>query len=209
MKTTRATLFAACLWLAACGGGEPDAGDAAAVGDDTAAAPMSGMDTMGATGPDPMPAGAASGAAATAPMRDASGRDLGAVSLAETGNGIRVSGTLRGLPPGTLAIHVHTTGRCEPPFESAGGHWNPTNTQHGTENPRGPHLGDMPNVEVGADSTATVNVSTPAGATLRGANGLLDGDGAAVVVHAGADDYRTDPSGASGDRIACGVVSGT
>ncbi|MEW5929022.1 MAG: superoxide dismutase family protein [Gemmatimonadota bacterium] len=206
MKTTRASLFAACLWLAACGGGEPEAGDTAVAGDTAAAMPTAGTDPMGT---DTMAGGAASGAAVTAPMRDASGRDLGNVSLAETGNGIQVSGTLRGLPPGTHAIHVHTTGRCEPPFESAGGHWNPTNMQHGTENPQGPHMGDMPNVEVGADSTATVNVSTPAGAMLRGANGLLDADGAAVVVHAGADDYRTDPSGASGDRIACGVVSGT
>jgi Cu-Zn family superoxide dismutase len=144
---------------------------------------------------------------ATAPMRDASGHDLGTLTLSEEAAGITVSGTLTGMPPGTHAIHVHMTGRCEPPFESAGGHWNPTNNQHGTENPRGPHFGDLPNLTVGADSTVTVQATTPGG-TLRGANALLDADGAAVVVHAQADDYRTDPAGGAGDRIACGVVSG-
>ena len=70
-------------------------------------------------------------------------------------NGITVSGRLTGLPPGAHAIHLHTTGRCEPPFTSAGGHWNPTGAQHGSENPQGPHFGDLPNVTVGADSSVT------------------------------------------------------
>ncbi|HET8656520.1 MAG TPA: superoxide dismutase family protein [Longimicrobiaceae bacterium] len=154
------------------------------------------------------PGTAAGGGSATAALKDAAGNDLGTLTLAQAGQAIQVSGTLHGLPPGTHAIHLHQTGQCQPPFKSAGGHWNPTNAKHGTKNPQGPHMGDMPNIEVGADSTVNVQVSTPPGAMLRGANGLLDADGAAVVVHAGADDYTTDPAGAAGDRIACGVVQG-
>lgn len=149
--------------------------------------------------------GMAAGASVTAPMRDVNGRELGTLTLTESGDAIAVSGTLTGLPPGEHAIHIHMTGSCEPPFTSAGGHWNPTNSQHGTENPQGPHLGDMPNLTVAADSSVSVQVSTPGG-TMRGSNALLDDDGAAVVVHAGPDDYRTDPAGNAGDRIACGVV---
>lgn len=144
---------------------------------------------------------------ATVPMRDASGGDLGTLSLTPTTGGLMLSGTVRGLPPGTHGIHLHTTGQCEPPFASAGGHWNPASRQHGTQNPGGPHLGDMPNIVVGPDGSATVNVMTPGG-TLRGADAVLDADGTAVVIHERADDYRTDPSGNSGNRIACGVVRG-
>jgi Cu-Zn family superoxide dismutase len=139
------------------------------------------------------------------PMRDATGRDLGTLTLSNTTGGLLLSGTLSGLPPGVHGIHLHTTGSCEPPFTSAGGHWNPTSRQHGTLNPQGPHLGDMPNVTVSSDGSATVSVMTPGG-TLRGANAVMDADGAAVVIHARADDYRTDPSGNSGERIACGVI---
>jgi Cu-Zn family superoxide dismutase len=140
-------------------------------------------------------------------MRDASGGDLGTLSLTPTTGGLMLSGTVRGLPPGMHGIHLHTTGQCEPPFASAGGHWNPASRQHGTQNPGGPHLGDMPNIVVGPDGSATVNVMTPGG-TLRGADAVLDADGTAVVIHERADDYRTDPSGNSGNRIACGVVRG-
>jgi Cu-Zn family superoxide dismutase len=144
---------------------------------------------------------------ADVPMRDAAGRDLGTLTLAPHEGGLMLTGRVQGLPPGTHGIHVHATGRCEPPFESAGGHWNPTSRQHGTQNPAGPHHGDMPNLVVADDGSAAVNVMT-AGGTLGGEGALLDGDGASVVIHAGADDYRTDPSGNSGDRIACGVVTG-
>lgn len=187
--------------LSACGGGDEDT--AAAGGSDTTT--ITGMPADSMTDTSSMMA-APTGAPVEVVMRDASGRELGRLSLADSGEGIAVSGNLRGLAPGEHGIHLHTTGVCEPPFESAGAHWNPTNRQHGTENPQGPHLGDMMNLTVGADSTATVQVTTPSG-TLRGANALLDADGGAVVVHASADDYRTDPSGNSGARIACGAAT--
>ena len=145
---------------------------------------------------------------ADVPMRDATGRDLGTLSLANTTGGLLLTGVLHDLPPGTHGIHLHAVGRCEPPFTTAGGHWNPTSRMHGSQNPMGPHLGDMPNVVASADGTVMVSVMTPGG-TLRGTDAALDADGAAVVIHAAADDYRTDPSGNSGARIACGVVGGS
>jgi Cu-Zn family superoxide dismutase len=153
-------------------------------------------------------AAVAGGAAATAQMKGTGGRDLGTLTLSESGGAISVSGQLSGLPPGEHGFHIHTTGKCEgPSFETAGAHWNPTNRGHGTNNPAGPHLGDMANITVGADSSVSVQATTPGG-SLHGENALLDGDGAAIVIHANADDYKTNPSGNSGNRIACGVVTG-
>jgi Cu-Zn family superoxide dismutase len=187
------------LSLAACRGDEARTGDTAGVvgGETMAAAPRAG-DT----------AGTMRTAAASATVRNAAGRSLGTLTLAEGAQGVTLSGRLVGLPPGPHAIHIHGTGRCARPFESAGAHWNPTNRRHGAQNPQGPHFGDLPNLAVAGDSTVTVQATTPGG-TLRGTNGLFDADSAAVVVHAQPDDYRTDPAGGSGDRIACGVVVGT
>lgn len=140
-------------------------------------------------------------------MRDAAGQELGTLTLSEMGGSLMLAGALKGLPPGTHAIHFHATGQCVAPFESAGKHWNPTNKQHGSENPAGPHLGDMANFTVAADSSATISVMT-AGGTLRGADAVLDADGVAVVIHAGSDDMKTDPAGNSGAKIACGAASG-
>ena len=163
-------------------------------------------DTTGADSPASM---AAPDPSVTAVVRDASGRDLGTLTFSDTNGGIAVSGSLSGLAPGEHGLHLHMTGRCDPPaFESAGSHWNPTNRQHGSQNAEGPHLGDLPNVSVGSDSSATVQGVTPGG-TLRGATDmLLDQDGAAVIVHTGPDDHRTNPSGGSGAPVACGVLSG-
>jgi Cu-Zn family superoxide dismutase len=108
---------------------------------------------------------------------------------------------------GTYAAHVHTVGACTAPdFTSAGPHWNPTGAQHGRNNPAGMHKGDLPNLSVGTDGRGSLEFLI-AGAALRGgAAPLLDADGAAVVIHAQADDYRTDPAGNAGARIACGVL---
>ncbi|QJR38173.1 superoxide dismutase family protein [Gemmatimonas groenlandica] len=152
-------------------------------------------------------AGASTGV--TAKVVDAGGRELGVLTLADAGAAISVDGTLRGLPPGVHGMHIHAVGRCDAPdFASAGPHWSPTPKQHGSTNQAGPHHGDLMNLTVGADSSVVVKMSTPAG-SLRGENPLLDADGAAIVIHATADDYKTDPSGNSGARIACGVASGS
>lgn len=143
---------------------------------------------------------------ARADLRDAAGRTVGEVSLRQTPAGVLVVGQLSGMSPGVHAVHFHAVGRCEPPFESAGGHFKIGDVQHGFQNPSGPHQGDLPNVFV--PESGTLRFETIASRlSLGGAQGLLDADGAALVVHAYADDYQTDPSGNSGARVACGVVS--
>jgi len=167
------------------------------------AADSSGANSKGAGGATTMAGGP------MAAITDASGHDLGSLMLTDGSGGITVSGTLRGLPPGEHGIHVHTTGACDAPaFTTAGGHWNPTSKMHGSQNPAGPHLGDMMNITVGADSSVAVQLTT-SGGSLHGADMLMDADGAAVVMHAKGDDYKTDPSGNSGDRVACGVIKGS
>jgi Cu-Zn family superoxide dismutase len=184
-------LLAGSVGLVGCGDGGRR--NAAPAGDTAAAA----RDT-GAT--------SSAGGNVTAAMRDSAGKDLGTLALTQSGQSIAISGRLSGLPSGVHAIHVHTVGRCAAPkFESAGDHWNPTNREHGKDAPGGPHFGDLPNLTVGQDGSVSVQATTPGG-TLRGANAALDTDGAAVVVHAKRDDYKTQPSGDAGDRIACGVV---
>ncbi len=142
-----------------------------------------------------------------AELRDPAGTTLARATLTEEGDSVRLVLAAAGLPAGTYGAHIHMTGRCDAPdFASAGGHWNPTDHQHGRDNPQGTHLGDLPNLVVAADGTGDISFDVP-GATLRGGvNAILDEDGSAVIVHADPDDYRTDPSGNSGARIACGVV---
>lgn len=146
----------------------------------------------------------AGGRVATAALATATGQPAGRASVTEVTGGLRVTIDARGLTPGNHGAHFHTVGRCDAPdFASAGPHWNPSATKHGTMNPQGPHAGDLPNLVVGPDGRATLAI-TLAGATF---DGLLDADGAAMVVHAAPDDLMTDPSGNSGGRIACGVLS--
>ncbi|MEI9851103.1 MAG: superoxide dismutase family protein [Sphingomonas sp.] len=131
------------------------------------------------------------------------GANAGLASAEEVPGGVRVSVNAEGLTPGPHGVHVHTVGKCEAPdFASAGGHWNPGAKQHGALNPMGPHAGDMPNLIAGADGRGTLSFLLP-GATLAA---LTEGDGSALVVHAGEDDLKTDPSGNSGGRVACGVL---
>ena len=149
----------------------------------------------------------ASGTTARVAMRDASGTALGDLSIVQTANGVLVTGLLSNVPPGTHGIHFHTVGRCTPTFEAAGGHFNPTGRQHGYRNAGGAHAGDLPNINVGADGTVRIELFTSL-VNLGGAgNGVFDGDGTALMIHALADDYTTDPSGASGARIACGEIA--
>ncbi len=145
---------------------------------------------------------------AVAELIDTEGAFVGIAILTELPEGVRVQLRAEGLPPGEHALHIHETGRCEPPdFRSAGGHFNPFGKRHGLENPEGPHVGDLPNVRV--DENGSLDGELLAGeVTLRpGArNSLLDADGSALVIHAGPDDYTSDPAGNAGPRIACGVV---
>lgn len=144
------------------------------------------------------------------PLINSSGQAIGTVRAWQTAGGVsfRIDGT--GLPHGVHGIHVHAVGRCDPPgFDSAGPHWNPSGRQHGINNPGGPHGGDLPNVTVAANGVLgeTVTVSGANLGTIPGTAGsMLDADGAALVLHAAADDYVTDPSGNSGARIACAVI---
>jgi len=153
---------------------------------------VAGMSSSAAT-----PGGRASLAAAD-------GAPRGTARFTDMSGGILVQVDTMGLPAGVHGIHIHTTGRCDgPDFASAGGHWNPTARQHGRENPQGAHHGDLPNLMVSADGRGTVQLATPGGSLAD----LFDADGAALVIHANPDDDRTEPSGNSGGRIACGVIT--
>ena len=144
---------------------------------------------------------------ASAVLKDASGKEVGAATLTVTPSGVLISLDLTAVPPGEHGFHVHTTGKCEPPdFKSAGPHFNPDQTKHGFMTPEGPHAGDLPNLHVPADGKLQVEVLEP-NVTWSGEAPLLDADGSALVIHAGADDYKTDPAGNSGNRIACGVIT--
>ena len=153
-------------------------------------------------------ASAAAAATASAEIKDGTGRTVARASFHDTKKGISVHVEAKGLAAGTYGTHVHAVGRCEAPaFASAGGHWNPAGRQHGTENPQGHHMGDLPNLVVNAKGRGSVSFLIAGGAVAGGASPLLDADGAAIVVHAQADDYRTDPAGNAGARMACGVVA--
>ena len=146
----------------------------------------------------------AGGRTATAALRTSAGASVGHATAAEVAGGVRFTADVTGLPPGTHGIHVHTVGACDAPdFTTAGPHWNPSGGKHGFNNPAGPHRGDLPNVTVAANGVLHEAVSL-AGASVAS---LLDADGAALVLHAAPDDYATDPSGNSGDRIACAVIT--
>jgi Cu-Zn family superoxide dismutase len=145
--------------------------------------------------------------AAATQLRDVGGRTVAAASVTPMGDALRVRVEAAALAAGIYGIHVHSVGRCDPPgFESAGPHWNPSNRVHGRDNPRGQHAGDLPNLLVGTDGRGSFEFTIPGASLSGGARRLLDADGAAVVLHARPDDYRTDPSGNSGARIACGVL---
>jgi superoxide dismutase, Cu-Zn family len=139
----------------------------------------------------------------TANLVSSSGAVLGTVRVFSEPTGVMLRIDAAGVPAGQHGVHVHTTGRCDPPgFTSAGPHWNPTDKKHGHRNPAGFHMGDLGNLGVGADGRLIAGLLVPQ-ATI---DALRDGDGAALVLHAKADDEVTDPSGNSGDRIACAVL---
>lgn len=143
----------------------------------------------------------------SATIRDRNGNTVGTANLYSQAGEVTVSVSLSGLPAGTHAVHLHTTGDCSATdFTSAGGHLNPMGHQHGSLNPQGAHLGDLPNAEISSAGTGTVSAILNGSAATVLAQ-IFDADGTAVVVHEGADDYRSDPAGAAGSRIACGVFA--
>lgn len=153
----------------------------------------------GSRAPEPTQAAAPT---VTAPVIDAQGKPIGTAALLRSQFGTSLVLKLHDLPPGPHGLHVHERGACDPPgFASAGPHYNPEGRKHGTRNPEGAHAGDLPNLEVADDGT--VDATVPVSAAL--AAGLREG-ARALVIHAKPDDLRTDPSGNSGDRIACAVL---
>jgi Cu-Zn family superoxide dismutase len=146
----------------------------------------------------------------TVELKDAQGKDVGMATIESKGAGVEVKLDLKGLPAGVHAVHFHQTAKCDPPdFKTAGGHFNPAGKQHGFDNPQGHHAGDMMNFTVKENGTAKAAVKD--GDVVLGtgseANSLLANGGTAIVIHAKADDYKTDPAGNSGDRIACGAIT--
>ncbi len=144
---------------------------------------------------------------AQAVLKDAAGKEVGTATFSTTPNGALLDLNLTAAQPGVHAIHVHAVGKCEPPdFKSAGPHFNPDQTKHGIMSQEGPHAGDLPNIHVPADGKFEVEILDPV-VTLSQESALLDADGSSIVIHAGPDDYKTDPAGNAGDRIACGIIT--
>lgn len=147
-----------------------------------------------------------------APMAlvNGAGQSIGSVTAYQSPGGVTLKVRASGLPHGVHGMHIHSVGRCDgPDFKSAGGHWNPTDKKHGFNNPAGAHAGDMSNASVAANGVLEASLAIPNADISMASNmpgALLDGDGAALVIHAAADDYVTDPSGNSGERIACAVL---
>ncbi|MGK2286596.1 superoxide dismutase family protein [Pedomonas sp. V897] len=150
----------------------------------------------------------AKGERATAELRNLAGEVVGTAELTQQGDDVVVKGTVKGLPAGVHAFHIHETGKCEPPFTSAGGHYNPHKKAHGHENPQGAHVGDLMNIEVKGEGAETAFEQTVKAVRLQAEEGpaILDADGAALVFHADADDYKSDPAGNAGGRLVCGVI---
>jgi superoxide dismutase, Cu-Zn family len=142
-------------------------------------------------------------------MKNPEGAIVGSAALESGSGGVRIHGRVNNLPAGEHGVHFHQNGACDlPDFKSAGDHLNPGGTQHGDKNPNGPHLGDLGNITVNSDGSGEFDLLAKSATLQPGINSLLKPGGTALMIHANADDQKTDPSGNSGDRIACGVVPG-
>jgi Cu-Zn family superoxide dismutase len=141
-------------------------------------------------------------------IKNAQGMTVGTAAITASGSGVQIALDVQGLPPGEHAIHFHETAKCEgPDFTSAGGHFNPGKKKHGLQNPDGHHAGDMSNFTVPASGAAKVTISNTVATLGSDPSSLFSNGGSALMIHAGADDMKTDPAGNAGARIACGVVA--
>jgi Cu-Zn family superoxide dismutase len=151
--------------------------------------------------------GMTGGPSATADLINARGERVGTAILTEQAGHVRLIVEVEGLTPGKHGIHIHAAGKCEPPaFTTAGGHYNPLGARHGLEAPDGAHAGDLPNLVADAAGRARYEVTTSLVTVSAGLVSIFDGDGSALVIHAQEDDQKTDPTGNSGARVACGVL---
>ncbi|WP_371922562.1 superoxide dismutase family protein [Sporosarcina sp. Marseille-Q4943] len=147
--------------------------------------------------------------AIVSPLVNTEGKKIGEVTLVQEPEGVLINVQAENLPPGSHGIHFHETGVCTPPdFTSSGAHFNPTGKEHGFDNPKGFHLGDLPNIEVNVDGKVSMKLTTSEITLKKGQEtSILDKDGSAIVIHEKADDYKTDPAGNSGARIACAAFT--
>jgi superoxide dismutase, Cu-Zn family len=144
---------------------------------------------------------------AVAELKNTSGQSVGTARFTQAGQVVRILVETKGLPPGVHAVHVHAVGKCDAPdFNSAGPHFNPSGRQHGALNPQGSHAGDLPNMTVAPDGTGRMETTTELLTLGSGPSSVWDADGSALVVHASPDDFKTDPTGNAGARIACGML---
>lgn len=163
----------------------------------TAANGQAPVGTAGTRGP----------AGAVATLADAQGRNVGTAQLRSTPHGVLLQLDLKNVTPGVHGLHIHEVGRCEgSDFTSAGAHFNPTGRQHGFLNPRGPHAGDLPNIDVPSSTAYSVEYLIPNVTLDPGPQSLMDDNGSAIVIHAKPDDYTSDPAGEAGDRLVCGAI---
>ena len=187
MRPLTTVLLSGCLAAAGCSA-------------EQAEAPEETPETMTTTGPEVL---------GEANLALADGSEAGSATLVRTDDNLEMQVSLTGLEPGEHAFHIHTTGLCEgPDFTSAGGHLNPQGNTHGSLSEGGRHLGDLPNITVGEDGSLSQTITLD-WAGPDSTNAIFDDDGSAVMIHEGPDDYMTDPAGAAGARVACGVLTRT